>query len=782
MAQENSAKTSTLDRATKGLIFFLVFSLPLFFGLGKVNIPDFNKQVILVFTCFLALTLWFTSKIIKGSFKFRFSILTFLVFAFLISVLISTAFSRWRWGSFWGWPQDSEFCFLTLFCFAILYFLLLNIFEKAEDVFSLQFPLLISGFFVALFGILQLWGRFLLPWDFTKTSSFNTIGTANSWAIFLGALLPPILALIFTTEGSKRIIGAILGISVFVALIVCNYWVAWVEVLISMSVLLTFGLWKLREISPKLLILPMILFSIALVLGVSKISTPLSLPAPLEVSPSLKATFDVSKEMLKVSLKDSIFGWGPGTFKYGWSKFKNPVLNQTVFWNLRFSKGGSAILEMLGSVGILGTISYILIIALACYFGIKELLILQKKKKSFEWILFLGIFCSFVGLSITKFLYPSNVSLGFLWWLFLGSLGAMSAKKEKVFKLNVNPGVSFFLSFLTILILIGSVLIFYSEGTRYLAEAKYNLASKVVGDFEKIERSVLEAVKLNPHQELFWQGLSQIYLTKFKEEISRTDISDKEKTQRAGTFINRAILASEEAIKLNPENVTNWQMRGAVYKETLDGSEKVLELATKSYERALELEPTNPFILVELSRVYLIQANLAPSPTERQLSLEKARDYIREAINLKPDYALAFYQMALIQEAQGKRKEAISTLEQLKQLSPYIAGYNPMEDVGLAFQLGILYYRDEQYDRAQTEFERAITLSPNYSNARYFLGLIYDKKGEKEKAIEQFVEIEKFNPENAEIKKILKNLREGKPALEVPTSEALPLEEKPEER
>ncbi len=85
-------------------------------------------------------------------------------------------------------------------------------------------------------------------------------------------------------------------------------------------------------------------------------------------------------------------------------------------------------------------------------------------------------------------------------------------------------------------------------------------------------------------------------------------------------------------------------------------------------------------------------------------------------------------------------------------------------------------------DKAQAEFERAVLLDPNYSNARYFLGLIYDKKGDKKAAIEQFEKIEKFNPDNKEVKTILANLREGKPALEGVAPGQPPIQEKAPEQ
>jgi len=97
----------------------------------------------------------------------------------------------------------------------------------------------------------------------------------------------------------------------------------------------------------------------------------------------------------------------------------------------------------------------------------------------------------------------------------------------------------------------------------------------------------------------------------------------------------------------------------------------------------------------------------------------------------------------------------------------------------LVFLLGLLYYSTEQINLAKSEFERVVALDENYSNARYFLGLIYDQQESKDKAIEQFEKIEELNPENILIKRILTNLREGLPALEGVQTPQPPIEESP---
>ncbi|MDP2946205.1 MAG: tetratricopeptide repeat protein, partial [bacterium] len=82
------------------------------------------------------------------------------------------------------------------------------------------------------------------------------------------------------------------------------------------------------------------------------------------------------------------------------------------------------------------------------------------------------------------------------------------------------------------------------------------------------------------------------------------------------------------------------------------------------------------------------------------------------------------------------------------------------------FQLSFLYYKNDQFDQSKPVFERTVELSPNYSNARYFLGLIYDREATgKAEAIKQFEKIAELNPDNNEIKQILVNLKAGKAAL-----------------
>lgn len=56
-------------------------------------------------------------------------------------------------------------------------------------------------------------------------------------------------------------------------------------------------------------------------------------------------------------------------------------------------------------------------------------------------------------------------------------------------------------------------------------------------------------------------------------------------------------------------------------------------------------------------------------------------------------------------------------------------------DVGLHIKLGFTYTRLGKADEAQRAFESAVRLDPKKAIAHYMLGLIYEKKGLRDKAI-----------------------------------------------
>jgi tetratricopeptide (TPR) repeat protein/O-antigen ligase len=753
-----------LDKIAKVSIYLLVFFLPIFFLPWTPDILDFNKQALLLFLVFISLFSWLLKSLIEGKISLNLNLFNIPVIFFLLILAIGTFFSASPYGSFWGLPLNTAASFLTIFCLSLLYFLIINLFKK-EEIFGLLITLVFSSFLAVLFGVLQLFGKFLFPFDFAKLTSFNTIGTVNSLGIFAALLLPLIVSLIFISKKLMKILLLIFGLLFLILVILVNSWAAWLSLLIGVVVILTFGIAR-REIFPaNWLTLPMFLLVISLCFGIFKIPIP-GLPAtPLEISPSQKATFDIARQTLMADkVKSFLFGSGPSTFSYDYSKFKSETINQTVFWGVRFSSGASEILDKLATDGLLGLISFLGILAVFLWLAFKWLIKKTEMKDSL-WILGLGIFASTLAVTAGFFFYPANLSLSFLFWIFLASFIVFCEGKMKTWVMSPSSLANVLVSFLFILILILGIGLFFMEGQRYIGEIRYlqGIRFSQAGDNQKAIDYISSAIShTGGRVDNYWRDLSQVYLFRINDELQRKDISQEELKNTIPPLVSQAINSAKQATDVSPKNVANWSVRGFIYRQIINISQGADQWAINSYEEAQKLEPTNPYIFTELGQVYLAKNDK-----------EKAKEYFQKALDLKSDYAPARFQLALVYVSENKIAEAISEMENAKRDSP--------SDVGVAFQLGLLYYQANQYDKAQAEFERAVGLNENYSNARYFLGLIYDKAGKKDEAISQFEKIEKLNPDNEEVKKILANLRGGKSALEGIVPAQPPIEEKPEE-
>jgi tetratricopeptide (TPR) repeat protein len=171
------------------------------------------------------------------------------------------------------------------------------------------------------------------------------------------------------------------------------------------------------------------------------------------------------------------------------------------------------------------------------------------------------------------------------------------------------------------------------------------------------------------------------------------------------------------------------------------------------YNEAIKREPNNPAFMTEIGKLHILRSDAYRSLLQSTdaavkkdaeanvgAELDKAAEALNQAIQAKPDYAPAHYSLGLVYERQGRVKDAITKLEQVLSVDN--------KNVGVAFQLGILYYRDNQKDKSQNIFEQLVAFDPTYSNARWYLSALYEEKGRYDDAIAQVNEVKKLNPDN----------------------------------
>lgn len=800
MSTDSSKTFKIWEIIAKFSIYILVFLLPIFFLPWTTSVLDFNKQTLLICLVFLSLFLSLLKILISRKFSFNLSLSHVAVIVLFLVYFFATIFSLWHYGSFWGWPQHTSDNLLNLICFVLLYFLIVNIFSKKE-IFYLMTILVFSGFLVMLFGIFQLFGKYLVPLDFTKISSFNTIGSVNTLGVFAAVLLPLIIVLIINTKKFLRVIFIITALINAALLALVNFSLVWWLVIIGSALLVILGMQKSDFFDSRWIVLPMFFLALSLLFVFFKFQVPGS-ARPIEVFLSQRVSFDIAREVLK---EKPLFGTGPGTFIYDFSKYRKNILNEGPFWNMRFENPGSKIFNILSTAGIFGGLAILFLIGFFIFLGIKSLfkktegskattsvkgtkieipiITVMSEDKKIEgrlWLLGLGIFVSFIVFNIGYFLYSSNITLDFVYFLLIGGFIALiSAQKE--FLLKPSSLATLIVTFAFTLVFIFSLGLFILQGQRYVAEVNYLQAIEAWQQQKSDEglRHLERAAILNQKADLYWRELSQVYLRKVNEEAIRKDLPQDTINQRIQLLVTSAINSAKRATDLNPTNVANWSIRGFIYQNLIGIVEGVDDWATKSYDEAASLEPNNPYFTTQKGIVLLRKSTFLPQDKteEKEQILSQAKEQLEKAISIKSDYSPARFQLAMVYQAQGKTQETIKALEEAKNSAP--------SDVGLAFQIGLLYYQNKDYQKAQEELERAVGIDPNYANALYFLGLTYDQQGQKTKAIEKFKKVAELNPDNSEVKKILENLKAGKKALEEIAQEVppqTPIEETPPER
>ncbi|MDP2641614.1 MAG: tetratricopeptide repeat protein [Candidatus Yanofskybacteria bacterium] len=755
-----------LERVSKVCLYALILLIPLWFLPITQNVLDFQKQALFLPLVFLGLIAWLGYSISQGEIRMRFSPLHIPVALFVGMVALSSVFSVWRYGSFWGWPQNITDTAVGMLGFGLLYLLISQIAEGSKTLFRLALLLLISGTLAGVFALVQMYGVFLLPIEAIKTTAFNTIGSPSMVALFSAILLPLALVLAFS---SKLLLRAFLWVLVFLLLgivTILNSQIAWMVLSAELLVLLVFGMVNLKKrMDFGWISFPMAFLVIAMFFGMFQVSVPGAPEVPIEVSLSRQAEWSIAKEVLG---DRPLFGSGPGTFQIAYAEHHSPAVNETIFWNTRFNAGVSELLDWILMTGILGSLLLFGAIGTGLFLGVRRLF--SQDEDHVAWMMGLGALSSFVGIVLAFILSSVPFVLWFVFWVLLAMLAVTGTGRLKTVSIAPPSVLAVGASFSFLLVLIFGLGLLFVGGQKYAAEVQYlkGARASLEGNIEESLERVTSAAQLNPSADLYWRELSQLYLVQLSRVSQRQDLTEEQRQQQMQLAASNAVAAARQAVTVADQNVANWIVQGFIYRNLI-GAEGADAFAIASYERAAELEPASPFSWTEIGRVRILQAQQA---TDKDTFFEMALEDLQKALELKQDYAPAHYLVAAVREQQGQVEEAIVKLEDAKRAAP--------RDIGLAFQLGSMYRTQKNLTAAAQEFRRALQIDPEYANARYMLGLVYDEQGEKDLAIAEFERVAAANPDNGDLPRILQNLRQGLPALEGLNTEP-PLQEAPPE-
>ncbi len=315
-------------------------------------------------------------------------------------------------------------------------------------------------------------------------------------------------------------------------------------------------------------------------------------------------------------------------------------------------------------------------------------------------------------------------------------------------------------------------------GNRYAAEVAFAKAVSIDqagGDMKDVISELGVAVSYNSLSDIYYRNLSSALLVQARKEIAAAGTAELTADQRTmvSNYVSAAVNAAKRATDIEPNNVSNWVVRGAIYRDVMTFVTNAEDFAAATFQQASLLEPGNPSHFVNLGRIHLavaeratqlkaaenaeLAATAAKSETEQLAAAEQA---FVTGIQLKPDYAPAHYYLAATYERQGRLQDAVTRLAAVRNTAP--------NDIGLGFQLAMLYLRVENYDAARIELERVVAISPQYSNALWFLASLYEIAGDQQKAINAVEIVAGLNPNNQAVSTRLARLQAGETTTYIP--------------
>lgn len=212
----------------------------------------------------------------------------------------------------------------------------------------------------------------------------------------------------------------------------------------------------------------------------------------------------------------------------------------------------------------------------------------------------------------------------------------------------------------------------------------------------------------------------------------------------AVTFLNRgmtdrAIAEYEAVASAHPKLPKIHYNLGMLYSQKGDAARAIAE-----YEKEIANDGAFPPAHNNLGRIYLEKGEM-----------QKAMNCFRKAVRIDPKYVHAVNNLGLVYLEEGKPKEAIAEFKKALEIDPAyeaaarnlpIAQEMAQKPAETFNRLGQIYYSQNNLDRAEQQFLKALSHDPRYTIAMGNLGVVYLREGKSADAIRQFKKVLEISP------------------------------------
>lgn len=379
------------------------------------------------------------------------------------------------------------------------------------------------------------------------------------------------------------------------------------------------------------------------------------------VSPSWISSWSVALDTIR-SPRAALIGAGPASYTNLYLRFKPAWVNSTPEWSVPFDQGSNFPLTLLTTTGFLGLLTWIFLVI--------QIFRTSKKatgtNKAISYMLLATI--------VLQLLFPANVVMlifqaVLLVALIIGmkdqlpvlSFQALTIHSQQPGEMLRAPRKVSFPVYLTVAVIGLGILLSgyvylrsYQASLAFFSSSKAAQANDAVGVYESQQR----AVSLNPYLDTYRRQYAITNILIASSLANKTDATEADKAQVA-ELLQQAVREARSATLLDPLDVENWAVLAQIYQNMVGAAEQADQFAVQSYVQAVENDPTNPNLRVQLGGIFLAQKQF-----------QQAASLFKQSVDLKPDFANGYYNLAFTLKELGAFEDADAAYKALLQLIP----------------------------------------------------------------------------------------------------------------
>ncbi len=627
MEQRNEISTY-LENISLVLLGILFLGFPLIFTSITTDAFSLPKQIILAVTVLVLMLLWSAKMIIEGTVRIRRTPFDLPLFLFGLVTLISTFLSVNRF--------DALISYMP-FLFGILsFYIIVQVVRSEPAALFLLSAFLGGAALVALVAVLSFFKVYILPFPFTRVETFNTFGATLDQAMYLA--LAVIVGFHFAFPRIKK------------ADSMSNIEIGFV----AASIITLFGL----------------------VLSIFQLFTSQK-PLLLTYETGFQTAFAAISQDAGRVLVGFLFGSGYGTYITDFTRFKQATFNlNDSLWQFTFFRSSSFILELLATTGFLGVATFLFLVVKAIRGSITN-------KSTHRNPVFLALLLLFALSFLLPFSFTIQTMMFFLLALFAaiqgirnhhdyseieiyfvalqkGLLAATPAEepvRHRQHSLSKFLPVSLF-AFTAIFVGAAGFFTYKYVASDILFQNSLVAASNNKG--LDTYNGQISSIQMFPWRDAYHRIYSQTNLAlanSLAGSIPQGSSPSAQTQQIILQLIQQSINAGRTATIMSPMNSINWQNLSSIYRSLIGFGQNAADFAILTDQQAIALDPSNPQAFLNLGGVYYQMQQWAEAQRQFQL-----------AVNLKPDFGNAHYNLGHALEMQGDFKNAIAQYQIVRSL------------------------------------------------------------------------------------------------------------------